>query len=97
MRFMPTTSVFDHDLARKKYKNLNTSKYSNRKIYHARGVDKSNKNTLEFLDKNKLWLEIKMFQINNNLKSLTKDEINQYKKYGYITGIPVLSENLVKI
>ena len=54
MRFMPTTSVFDHDLARKKYKNLNTSKYSNRKIYHARGVDKSNKNTLEFLDENKL-------------------------------------------
>ena len=49
MRFMPTTSVFDHELARKKYNNLNASKYSNRKIYHARGVDKSNKNVLEYV------------------------------------------------
>ena len=48
MRFMPMTSVFDHELAREKYNNLNASKYSNRKIYHARGVDKSNKNILEY-------------------------------------------------
>ena len=52
MRFMPTTSIFDHDLARKKYNNLNASKYSDRKIYHARGVDVSKKNTLKYLDKN---------------------------------------------
>ena len=48
MRFMPMTSVFDHELAREKYNNLNASKYSSRKIYHARGVDKSNKNILEY-------------------------------------------------
>ena len=48
MRFMPMTSVFDHELAREKYNNLNASKYSNRKIYHARGIDKSNKNILEY-------------------------------------------------
>ncbi len=52
MRFMPTTSIFDHDLARKKYNNLNASKYSDREIYHARGVDVSKKNTLKYLDKN---------------------------------------------
>ena len=50
MRFMPTTSVFDHELAREKYNNLNASKYSNRKIFHARGVDKSKKNVLEYID-----------------------------------------------
>ncbi len=48
MRFMPTTSVFDHKLAREKYNNLNASKYSDRKIYHARGIDISKKNILHF-------------------------------------------------
>ena len=47
MRFMPTTSVFDHNLAKEKYNNLNVSKYSNRKIYLARGYDKSKRNSLE--------------------------------------------------
>ena len=51
MRFMPMTSVFDHELAREKYNNLNASKYSDRKIYHARGVDKSNKNILEYTNR----------------------------------------------
>ena len=48
MRFMPTTSVFDHKLAREKYNNLNASKYSDRKIYHARGIDISKKNILHY-------------------------------------------------
>ena len=48
MRFMPTTSVFDHKLAREKYNNLNASKYSDRKIYHARGIDRSKKNILHY-------------------------------------------------
>ena len=48
MRFMPTTSFFDHDLAKKKYNNLNVNKYAKRKIYHARGVDKSKKNILKY-------------------------------------------------
>ena len=46
MRFMPTTSVFDHNLAKEKYNNLNVSKYSNRKIYLARGCDMSKNNDL---------------------------------------------------
>ena len=48
MRFMPTTSFFDHTLAKEKYNNLNVNKYANRKIYHARGIDKSKKNILEY-------------------------------------------------
>ena len=48
MRFMPTTSVFDYKLAREKYNNLNASKYSDRKIYHARGIDISKKNILHY-------------------------------------------------
>ena len=50
MRFMPTTSVFDHNLAKEKYNNLNVSKYSNRKIYLARGHDKSKRNNLEVVN-----------------------------------------------
>ena len=50
MRFMPTTSVFDHNLAKEKYNNLNVSKYSNRKIYLARGCDKSKKNDLAIVN-----------------------------------------------
>ena len=50
MRFMPTTSVFDHNLAKEKYNNLNVSKYSNRKIYLARGYDKSKRNNLEVVN-----------------------------------------------
>ena len=50
MRFMPTTSVFDHNLAKEKYNNLNVSKFSNRKIYLARGYDKSKRNNLEVVN-----------------------------------------------
>ena len=40
MRFMPTTSVFDHKFL------FNTRDFSITKIYQARGVDKSNKNNI---------------------------------------------------
>jgi ectoine hydroxylase-related dioxygenase (phytanoyl-CoA dioxygenase family) len=46
MRFMPTTSVFDHDLAREQYNNMRVPDHSRRKIYHMRGVDRSGRNTL---------------------------------------------------
>ena len=46
MRFMPTTSVFDHVLAREQYNNMRVPDHSERKIYHMRGVDRSGKNTL---------------------------------------------------
>ena len=46
MRFMPTTSVFDHQLAREQYKNMRVPDHSERRIYHMRGVDRSGRNTL---------------------------------------------------
>ena len=46
MRFMPTTSVFDHKLAREQYKNMRVPDHSERRIYHMRGVDRSGRNTL---------------------------------------------------
>ena len=48
MRFMPTTSFFDHQMVKEKnmFSKLNASKYSDRKIYHMRGVDVSGKNKL---------------------------------------------------
>jgi ectoine hydroxylase-related dioxygenase (phytanoyl-CoA dioxygenase family) len=46
MRFMPTTSVFDHQLAREQYKNMRMPNHSERRIYHMRGVDRSGRNTL---------------------------------------------------
>jgi len=46
MRFMPTTSVFDHQLAREQYNNMRVPDHSERRIYHMRGVDRSGKNTL---------------------------------------------------
>ena len=48
MRFMPTSSVFDHDLAREQYNNMRVPDHSTRKIYHMRGVDRSGKNTLVY-------------------------------------------------
>jgi ectoine hydroxylase-related dioxygenase (phytanoyl-CoA dioxygenase family) len=48
MRFMPTTSVFDHDLAREQYNNMRVPDHSTRKIYHMRGTDRSGKNTLVY-------------------------------------------------
>ncbi len=50
MRFMPTTSIFDHQLVKDKnlFSKLNVSKYSDRKIYHMRGRDISGKNKLVY-------------------------------------------------
>ena len=46
MRFMPTSSVFDHQMVKDKnlFSKLNVSKYQDRKIYHMRGKDISGKN-----------------------------------------------------
>ena len=51
MRFMPTTSFFDHQMVKEKkmFSKLNASKYSDRKIYHMRGKDVSNKNNLTYV------------------------------------------------
>jgi ectoine hydroxylase-related dioxygenase (phytanoyl-CoA dioxygenase family) len=51
MRFMPTTSIFDHQLVKDKkmFSKLNASKYSDRKIYHMRGNDISGKNNLTYI------------------------------------------------
>jgi ectoine hydroxylase-related dioxygenase (phytanoyl-CoA dioxygenase family) len=46
MRFMPTSSVFDHKLAREQYNNMKVPDHSERRIYHMRGVDRSGANTL---------------------------------------------------
>jgi len=45
MRFMPTTSVFDRQLALKQYNNMK-GYHSERRIYHMRGVDRSGRNKL---------------------------------------------------
>ena len=51
MRFMPTSSQFDHQLARnnKLFSKLNANKYSDRKVYHMRGIDVSQKNNLTYM------------------------------------------------
>ena len=51
MRFMPTSSVFDHQMVRDKklFSKLNASKYQDRKIYHMRGRDISGKNNLTYI------------------------------------------------
>ena len=51
MRFMPTTSVFDHQMVKDKklFSKLNASKYADRKIYHMRGKDISGKNNLTYM------------------------------------------------
>jgi ectoine hydroxylase-related dioxygenase (phytanoyl-CoA dioxygenase family) len=46
MRFMPTSSVFDHQLAREQYNNMKVPDHSDRRIYLMRGVDRSGRNTL---------------------------------------------------
>ena len=50
MRFMPTSSVFDHQMVKDKnlFSKLNVSKYSDRKIYHMRGTDISGRNKLTY-------------------------------------------------
>jgi len=50
MRFMPTSSLFDHKLARDNqlFSKINVNKYSDRKVFHARGIDISGKNNLTY-------------------------------------------------
>jgi ectoine hydroxylase-related dioxygenase (phytanoyl-CoA dioxygenase family) len=50
MRFMPTSSMYDHQLAKdeKLFSKLNANKFSDRKIYHMRGIDASGKNNLTY-------------------------------------------------
>jgi len=53
MRFMPTSSEYDHQLAKdeKLFSKLNANKFSDRKIYHMRGIDGidvSGKNNLTY-------------------------------------------------
>jgi hypothetical protein len=45
MRFMPTTSVFDRELAREKAERIGGVDHSNRQIYLMRGIDRSGRNT----------------------------------------------------
>jgi Phytanoyl-CoA dioxygenase (PhyH) len=45
MRFMPTTSVFDRDIAREKARNVTTVDHSIRPIWLLRGSDRSGRNT----------------------------------------------------
>tara|TARA_Y100001935_G_scaffold205523_1_gene174447 strand:- start:415 stop:1179 length:765 start_codon:yes stop_codon:yes gene_type:complete len=51
MRFMPTSSVFDHQMVKDKnlFSKANVGKYGNRKIYHMRGKDISGKNNLTYI------------------------------------------------
>ncbi|MGC1440523.1 MAG: phytanoyl-CoA dioxygenase family protein [Burkholderiaceae bacterium] len=44
MRFMPTTSLFDRNLARQKSVELNITDHSSRPVYLMRGVDRSGQN-----------------------------------------------------
>ncbi len=46
MRFMPSTSVFDRDLAREKAKRLGILDHSDRQVYLLRGTDRSGRNSL---------------------------------------------------
>ena len=48
MRYMPTTSIFDHKLAARQYNNLQVPDHSNRKLYHMRGEDRSGENELVY-------------------------------------------------
>jgi hypothetical protein len=45
MRFMPTISVFDRDLAREKAQRLKIVDHSSRLVFLLRGVDRSGANT----------------------------------------------------
>jgi ectoine hydroxylase-related dioxygenase (phytanoyl-CoA dioxygenase family) len=45
MRFMPTTSVFDRELAREKAERLEIVDHSSRQVFLLRGVDRSGANT----------------------------------------------------
>ena len=45
MRFMPTTSVFNRDIAREKAKSITTVDHSTRQVFLLRGADRSGLNT----------------------------------------------------
>jgi hypothetical protein len=45
MRFMPTSSVFDRDIAREKAHRIGGVDHSQRQIYLMRGIDRSGRNT----------------------------------------------------
>ena len=45
MRYMPTTSVFDRDVAREKARNITTVDHSMRPVFLLRGSDRSGRNT----------------------------------------------------
>ena len=45
MRYMPTQSVFDRDVAREKAKNITTVDHSMRPVFLLRGVDRSGRNS----------------------------------------------------
>jgi len=45
MRFMPTSSVFDRDIARAKARSITTTDHSKRQIYLMRGIDRSARNS----------------------------------------------------
>jgi hypothetical protein len=47
MRFMPTTSVFDRDLAREKARRLNIVDHSSRQVFLLRGRDRAGCNTFQ--------------------------------------------------
>lgn len=44
MRFMPTTSVFDRELAREKARQMNITDHADRSVFLMRGVDRSGRN-----------------------------------------------------
>ncbi len=45
MRYMPTTSVFDREIAQQKARDITTTNHSKRQIFLMRGVDRSGRNT----------------------------------------------------
>ena len=46
MRFMPTTSLFDRQLAKEQFNNMRVPDHSERKIYQMRGIDRCGRNNL---------------------------------------------------
>lgn len=44
LRFMPTTSVFDRDLATQQHQKIGTANHANRTLFLMRGVDRSGRN-----------------------------------------------------
>ena len=51
MRFMPTTSVFDRELAQEKARRLGIVDHSDRQVYLLRGTDRSGENEFRFRER----------------------------------------------